>query len=435
MDNMQQPITENPVRPKKDHAMLSLILGLIGIIAWIIPIIGFPVTIIGLVYGVNSLKGSRRGIALAGTILCIVFLLTTTVNSISGAYQGATGQLGGDPDWNTSDVNIATNGNITVALKVLKDVTPEELRANAVAADPELVMKAPWQYYGQFLKFSGTVAIVQEYPPNSDEANAMNGGEQCGEIVFPAEGAPTVIIDYALLDGTGDLKVGDYVTVYGLVVGHVDVGNMLGGTTTELSVVGKAFDKQPSPPPEQEQSVGEAPEETLGEDEQTASQDEPEQAAESDSGNIYIPGLAAADIKINLEQTWGIQFTGPEIGEELAQDNGEAVDPDTGAVLTCTIFEDSPLNIQWVDFMVDASPVIGLIDVDTINSLTEGYFGYCATIPYDGADPEKAKQWIADNAKKAIKPGTVLSTQIGSVSFEMFGTEYMRTLRIKPVAE
>jgi len=136
-----------------------------------------------------------------------------------------------------------------------------------------------------------------------------------------------------------------------------------------------------------------------------------------------------------LEQTWGLQFTGPEMGKELAQDSGEVVDPDTGIILMCNIYETSPFDIQWVDFIIDASPVVGLVDVETINSLAEGYFGYCATVPYDGAEPEKAKQWVVDNVSKAIKPGNVLSSQIGPASFEMFGTEYIRTLRIKPVTE
>ncbi len=145
-----------------------------------------------------------------------------------------------------------------------------------------------------------------------------------------------------------------------------------------------------------------------------------------------IPGLEAADIKLNLEYTWDLVFSGPRIGEDLAQDSGKTVDPDTGATLICNIFETSPLHIQWVDFLIDAAIVAGTTSVDTINALAKGYFGYCATVPYDGAEPEKAKQWVINNVDKAVKPGNVLSTQIGPVTFEMFGTEYFRTLRIKP---
>jgi len=87
--SFQNNTNEYITKPKKDHALVSFILGLIGIIAWFIPIIGFPVTIIGLIFGINSLKGKKRGMALAGVILCTIFLLATGINSIIGAYIGA----------------------------------------------------------------------------------------------------------------------------------------------------------------------------------------------------------------------------------------------------------------------------------------------------------------------------------------------------------
>lgn len=74
-------------------AIASLILGGIGIFAWCLPFLGYPVTIVGLVLGILGLKSPRRGIAIAGIVLCSVFLIATTVNSVIGVYMGATGQL------------------------------------------------------------------------------------------------------------------------------------------------------------------------------------------------------------------------------------------------------------------------------------------------------------------------------------------------------
>lgn len=71
----------------------SLILGIISFLGWIIPLIGFPVSITGLVLGILGLKSQKKGIAIAGIILCSIGLLATIVNSILGAYMGATGQL------------------------------------------------------------------------------------------------------------------------------------------------------------------------------------------------------------------------------------------------------------------------------------------------------------------------------------------------------
>jgi len=57
----------------------SLTLGIVGLLAWLVPFIGFPVTIIGLIMGAISLfmKRENRGKALAGLLLCLVGLILT----------------------------------------------------------------------------------------------------------------------------------------------------------------------------------------------------------------------------------------------------------------------------------------------------------------------------------------------------------------------
>ncbi len=233
MEEMQQD-NETAKQPK-DYAIISLVLGIIGAVAWLLPIIGFPVTIIGLVLGIKSLKDPKRGMAIVGIVLCAIFLAVTAINSIIGAYEGATGQLG-EPTaimterWNTSDVNIETNGNIAVAAQLLANTQPDELKQNITEPDPALVMKAPWEYYGKPIKVTGYVSIVQDYPPNSDIANAINNGNTVGEIVFIPDNAANsiTILDYLHLGSTGDIKVGDHVAVYGYAVGLADVENKLG---------------------------------------------------------------------------------------------------------------------------------------------------------------------------------------------------------------
>jgi hypothetical protein len=82
-----------PVKNKKGRAVASLVLGIIGLLAWIIPLFGFPVTIVGLVMGVTGQKSSSKGMAIAGMVLSIIGLVATTVNAILGAYLEITGQL------------------------------------------------------------------------------------------------------------------------------------------------------------------------------------------------------------------------------------------------------------------------------------------------------------------------------------------------------
>ena len=74
-------------------AIASLVLGIIGAFAWLIPVVGFPVTIVGLILGIKGINSPNRGISIAGLVLNIIFLVATIINSAIGAYLGATGQL------------------------------------------------------------------------------------------------------------------------------------------------------------------------------------------------------------------------------------------------------------------------------------------------------------------------------------------------------
>jgi len=85
-------ISQNPAPENK--ATISLILGIIGMIFWIIPIIGLPVQIIGLIKGIKSMKSEKRSRAIAGITLCIIGIVLSIINASIGAYMGVTGQFG-----------------------------------------------------------------------------------------------------------------------------------------------------------------------------------------------------------------------------------------------------------------------------------------------------------------------------------------------------
>lgn len=97
MDEQQQSVQEKtqeaPQQNKSGSAIASLVLGIIGIIAWILPLVGFPVTIVGLVLGFKGKSSDKKGLAIAGIVLCIITLIFTALNSIMGAYLGAIGKL------------------------------------------------------------------------------------------------------------------------------------------------------------------------------------------------------------------------------------------------------------------------------------------------------------------------------------------------------
>ena len=66
-------------------AVAGLVLGLVSIIAWLLPLIGYPVTICGIVFGAKGLKSTtKKGMATAGLVLSIIFLILTVINSVLG---------------------------------------------------------------------------------------------------------------------------------------------------------------------------------------------------------------------------------------------------------------------------------------------------------------------------------------------------------------
>lgn len=85
--NTIQPEIVSPVINTK--ATTPLVLGIIGLLAWIIPLIGLPVTIIGLVKGIKASPSTKRTVSI---VLCIIGLVLTIINGAIGAYTGARGE-------------------------------------------------------------------------------------------------------------------------------------------------------------------------------------------------------------------------------------------------------------------------------------------------------------------------------------------------------
>lgn len=74
-------------------ANAALALGIISLLAWLLPCIGFPVAIAGLVLGAGGLDSPQRNTAITGMVLCVIGLVAATANAAIGAYLGAHGRL------------------------------------------------------------------------------------------------------------------------------------------------------------------------------------------------------------------------------------------------------------------------------------------------------------------------------------------------------
>lgn len=84
---MQTQDIAEPVVEKKGFSIASLVLGLCGLLAWCIPLFGYPVCITGLVLGILGIKKGGKGMAIAGIALSTITLLITIGNSVLGALM------------------------------------------------------------------------------------------------------------------------------------------------------------------------------------------------------------------------------------------------------------------------------------------------------------------------------------------------------------
>lgn len=78
-----QAIVHNPT----GKATTSLVLGLVGIVAWLVPLLGVIVTAMGIITGVIGRKSTKRGQATAGLVLSIIFLAVSILWWILGVVS------------------------------------------------------------------------------------------------------------------------------------------------------------------------------------------------------------------------------------------------------------------------------------------------------------------------------------------------------------
>ena len=77
---------------EKKKAIASLVLGILSLICWFIPIIGLPISVIGLILGISGMK-EKREYALTGVICSSIGLGLSIINAVLGAYLGYIGAL------------------------------------------------------------------------------------------------------------------------------------------------------------------------------------------------------------------------------------------------------------------------------------------------------------------------------------------------------
>ncbi len=74
-------------------AIAALVIGVLNLGAWLLPLCGLPLSVVGLGLGVMGLRSSQRRLAMAGIALCALGLLLGLSNTILAAYLGVPDQL------------------------------------------------------------------------------------------------------------------------------------------------------------------------------------------------------------------------------------------------------------------------------------------------------------------------------------------------------
>lgn len=133
-----------------------------------------------------------------------------------------------NPNWNKNDVDATKNGNIKLAVDMLKAL---KVMPSGEAVASENVIKTPWNYYGKPITFSGEVAVVQDYPPGSDFGKA---GLVADIVIETDDGT---IVEFFSMVPSENVKVGQNVTITGYPVGRTEVKNAVGGSFTHLIVI------------------------------------------------------------------------------------------------------------------------------------------------------------------------------------------------------
>lgn len=125
----------------------------------------------------------------------------------------------------------------------------------------------------------------------------------------------------------------------------------------------------------------------------------------------FIPGAISGDFKTQLESTWNLNWSGPQTGADGTYfDAGEAEEPDTGATLRAGIHGKNPTQISFFECRVE----------DGESAVIDGYLGFCASVPYDGAQPGEAGAWVKANAS-TVTTGNPKETKFGGIKFILLG--------------
>jgi len=73
-------------------AILSLVLGILGLCGWIVPLCGAPIALAAIVLGILGIGSEGKAMAIIGLVMGGLSLVATVVNMAIGAHMAMSGQ-------------------------------------------------------------------------------------------------------------------------------------------------------------------------------------------------------------------------------------------------------------------------------------------------------------------------------------------------------
>lgn len=130
-----------------------------------------------------------------------------------------------------------------------------------------------------------------------------------------------------------------------------------------------------------------------------------------------IPGLAPVDVYLNLENK------GFTTDKRFGKEQHTFVCKEETGVFLNTASITIPAG-QGADVVTVVNAMHQNYSAASTDALAVGFLGYCATLPYDGAEPAKARAWVEANIGKNA------SAVFGGVNFQLFTNGQTRILRL-----
>lgn len=209
----------------------SLILGIVSLFAWLIPVAGFPVSIVALVLGWAGRKRHRDGLSTAGLVASGIGLTLTLINSAAAAYIGAGGHLfdGRTPSalsspsppivpifltgYSVSNARVISEANEQVAFGFNPGTPPISTFGCRLTGSTVFVVKLLADNQSAFLpgglfEQSGARGIqMGRYPPNRVSAVTLFVPDRTPRLVASQAIARLLVSVFAMKRGSADVSI------------------------------------------------------------------------------------------------------------------------------------------------------------------------------------------------------------------------------------